>query len=38
MEVARTVIFEPKVAFFYKPAIGLVVTWGAERPRGCGNG
>ena len=38
MEVTKTVIFEPKVAFFYKPAIGLVVTWVAERPRGCGNG
>jgi ABC-type Na+ transport system ATPase subunit NatA len=38
MEVARTVIFEPKVALFDKPAIGLAVTWGAERPRGCDNG
>jgi len=38
MEVTKTVIFEPKVALFDKPAIGLVVTWGSEHPRGCGNG
>jgi hypothetical protein len=38
MEVARTVIFEPKVALFDWLAIGLAVTWDAERPRGCGTG